>query len=232
MKGESWCSSEWSLLRFWKGQSTGSCVCGCARITVDEMLAKRGNYQWLEQKHHFMQWLFPKATNGVSGACAPTLTSRAAKALAADPACSSRVMNAYRMILDFWGLELLDEETGAVRKGPHCAERFRNIVAHEHNYLRITRVLVSMGMMGWTYLQGPLVELLIEETAPGGALEGALSRGALLRYWIPAVKGRYAGETWQKRLRTRAKALGIPELSPDEVPESPYFRPGTKAAMR
>eukprot|EP00756_Hemistasia_phaeocysticola_P036306 Hpha_TRINITY_DN16635_c0_g1::TRINITY_DN16635_c0_g1_i1::g.180132::m.180132 len=229
---EGWHSSEWLLLRFWRGKSTGHCVCGCARITVDEMLAKRGNYQWLEQKHHFMQWLFPKATNGVSGACAPTLTTRAAKALSLDPSCSARVMNAYRMILDFWGLELLDEETGAVQRAPHCAERFRNIVVHEHNYLRITRVLVSLGMGGRIQLLGPLVELLIEEVAPGGALEGALSRGALLRYWIPAVKGKCAGESWQKRLRQHARNLGIPELSPDEVPESPYFRPGTKAAMK
>eukprot|EP01065_Artemidia_motanka_P002855 TRINITY_DN11361_c0_g1_i1.p1 TRINITY_DN11361_c0_g1~~TRINITY_DN11361_c0_g1_i1.p1 ORF type:complete len:530 (+),score=145.32 TRINITY_DN11361_c0_g1_i1:80-1669(+) len=230
---EGWEPGEWSLLRFWRGLSTGHCVCGCAQLYVDEMLAKRGNYQWLEQKHHFMQWLFPKETNGISGACAPTLTPRAARELARDPVCSDRVRAAQRMILDFYGIELLDESTGAVQRGPHFYDRMLNLATREHNYLRITRVLVSMGMLGRGAVQGPLVELLIEEVGVGGSLEGPLGRGALLRYWVPAVRGRAAtGEQWQRRLRQRCREFGVAELSPDEVPESQYFRPGTKAALR
>eukprot|EP00666_Eupelagonemidae_sp_cell4sb_P006730 gene6730-20712_t len=85
------------------------------------MLAKGGNYAWLEQKHHYVQWLFPKQTHGVSGACAPTLTPRVAKELARDAGCSARLVAAYALMLDFWGLELADEETGAVRPARHAA---------------------------------------------------------------------------------------------------------------
>eukprot|EP01062_Namystynia_karyoxenos_P049318 TRINITY_DN37749_c0_g1_i1.p2 TRINITY_DN37749_c0_g1~~TRINITY_DN37749_c0_g1_i1.p2 ORF type:complete len:518 (+),score=126.51 TRINITY_DN37749_c0_g1_i1:82-1554(+) len=229
-----WERGEWVLMRFWRGERVGDCVCGCARISVDEMLSKRGNYQWLEQKHHFMQWLFPKAQNGVSGACAPTLTPRAAAVMVADAAVRARVTAAYRMILDFWGLDLEDEETGALAKAPHCGERMQNVAAREHNYLRITRVLISIGMLGRAAWQGPLVELLISEVAPGGLLAGQeVARGALLRYWVPAVRGRTAdGTPWQRHLKARCREAGIPDLAPDEVPESPYFRSCTKAAMR
>eukprot|EP01062_Namystynia_karyoxenos_P009971 TRINITY_DN1352_c3_g1_i1.p1 TRINITY_DN1352_c3_g1~~TRINITY_DN1352_c3_g1_i1.p1 ORF type:complete len:681 (+),score=221.24 TRINITY_DN1352_c3_g1_i1:94-2136(+) len=206
------------LVRFWQGTGEADCVCGCARLSVDGILAKRGKYPWLEGKHHYVQWLFPKAVNGVSGATAPPLTAGDAAIMAADPECDRRLTKAYDMMLDFWGLELVDDSSGEVRKAPHWEERFANIEKHDHNYLRISRVLISLNMRGRRAMAGPLVELLLGEVADGN-LPGA--RSSLLKYWIPCVKGAEG-----QRLRQAARDRGL------VADESPYFRSGCRAALR
>jgi hypothetical protein len=51
------------------------------------------------------------------------------------------------MMLDFYGFTL-DQATGAVARSAAHAPRFRNLLAHSHNNLRITRILKALGEYG------------------------------------------------------------------------------------
>eukprot|EP01065_Artemidia_motanka_P047560 TRINITY_DN7471_c1_g1_i1.p1 TRINITY_DN7471_c1_g1~~TRINITY_DN7471_c1_g1_i1.p1 ORF type:complete len:691 (+),score=184.26 TRINITY_DN7471_c1_g1_i1:73-2145(+) len=203
------------LVLFWQGQCEADCVCGCSRIGIEAMLAKRGKYLWLEGKHHYVQWLFPKAVNGVSGAAAPPLNSADAAVLAADQDAYKRLIRAYDMMLDFWGFDLVD---GQPRKAANWEERFQNIERHDHNYLRISRVLISLNMRGCRELVPPFVTVLLDAVAEG-ELPGAKS--SLLKYWIPCCKGAEGN-----RLRERARKRGL------VAEQSPYFRDSCRAALK
>jgi len=59
------------------------------------------------------------------------------------------------------------------------------ICSHRHNYQRITRILMSVAMLGASYLQVPLVTALINEIFVHKTLPNAAS--SCQNYWIPSV---------------------------------------------
>jgi len=63
-----------------------------------------------------------------------------------------------------------------------------HICSSQHNYQRITRILCSVGMLGASYLQAPLVSTLIDEIFLHRTLPNAAS--SCRHYWIPAVLDR------------------------------------------
>ncbi|XP_049327725.1 opioid growth factor receptor-like [Astyanax mexicanus] len=68
-------------------------------------------------------------------------------------------------MLDFYGIQLLDEKTGKV-----CCiklkwkERFENLNRNTHNNLRITHILKSLGILGFQHYQAPLVKFFLHQT--------------------------------------------------------------------
>jgi len=66
----------------------------------------------------------------------------------ASTECRDRVKKSYALFLDFLGIALVDEDTGAVERTPGFAARFENLRTRGHNFLRITRVLKFLGEVG------------------------------------------------------------------------------------
>lgn len=60
----------------------------------------------------------------------------------------ARVLQSYRLMLDFYGMELVSEATGEVRRGRNWEAQYANLNAYSHNYLRITRILKFLGEVG------------------------------------------------------------------------------------
>lgn len=50
---------------------------------------------------------------------------------------------------EFYGFEVVDAATGELVRAKNCRERFRNINDNPHNLLRISRILQSLGQMGF-----------------------------------------------------------------------------------
>jgi hypothetical protein len=95
---------------------------------------------------------------------ADPLTVQEAKLICDDFDCAIRILKSYRMMLNFYGLELVDENTGEVRRHPLIwRNRFRNLLNRSHNNLRIDRILQSLGQLGFARYKTPLVELLKNE---------------------------------------------------------------------
>ena len=109
-----------------------------------------GDYDRLEVHHGYIQWLFPIREPGMNP-MQPPLTLAEAKAIAADPDAVARLVRSYELMLDFYGFKLVDKATGAVGRHDGWKARFANLAARFHNNLRITRILKSLGEMGFEH---------------------------------------------------------------------------------
>jgi hypothetical protein len=140
----------------------------------------------------YIQWLFPLyeygmqpaiqslTHTGVNQAC-PPLVAKEAEVLRKDPECQQRLFRAYQMMLDFYGMEMANSETGEIRRSTiwqgketrkttlsmrlsnEPSDRYRNLNSAPHNFLRITRILKALGDLGFQRYQKPWLDFLITE---------------------------------------------------------------------
>ena len=114
------------------------------------------------------------------------LTKDGAAKIRADEAASRRVIRSYRLMLRFYGLKLADERTGRVERDPDgFEERMGNLNVSAHNWLRVSRILTSLGELGFQRYKRPFLE----------ALNAAVDDGTLARaarsyndFWRPLVE--------------------------------------------
>ncbi|KAM7287584.1 opioid growth factor receptor-like protein 1 isoform X1 [Ixodes scapularis] len=96
-------------------------------ILIEDMLSQWwGKYDILETNHDYMPWLFPTRGKSTNPAC-QRLQLHEAQSMKQDPVVQARLIRSYKMMLDFFGLELLDEAKGVVDKAPHWEIRFLNL---------------------------------------------------------------------------------------------------------
>lgn len=124
-----------------------------------------------------------------------------AEAIRSDPKCQERVLRSYEMMLDFYGMKLVDRNTGTIARAEHYKKRYRNLNYSSHNYLRITRILKCLGELGFEHLKAPFVEFVIREILEHGKLRNAFS--SCSNYWLETIRD----ETHRRRLRALIKNL-------------------------
>ncbi len=109
-------------------------------------------YGMLEAHHGYIQWLFPIREEGMNSQ-SQRLHKHELDAIVANPTARARVLKSYRLMLDFYGLVLLDSTTGQLAHNENFKERFYNLNTSGHNYLRITRILKCLGELGYEHLK-------------------------------------------------------------------------------
>ncbi|NWV57645.1 OGFR factor, partial [Daphoenositta chrysoptera] len=114
--------------------------------------------------------LFPLREHGMNWRARP-LTCQEIQAFRKSKEVMDRFIRAYKLMLGFYGIQLVNEETGELKRAENWAERFENLNRFSHNNLRITRILKCLGEMGYEDYQVHLVkffltETLVEETLP------------------------------------------------------------------
>jgi len=164
-----------------------------------------GNYDLLEMHHGFIQWIFPIRERGVNYQ-AQVLQLHEANAIKADETMRGRVLNSYRMMLDFYGMVLVDPTTGEICRSATYRGRYRNLNVSWHNYPRITRILKSLGELGWDHLQAPLCRHLVDESFGTGALS-AMKR-SLEDYFLQVVRDGKQREVLEARIKKLKKGKG------------------------
>jgi hypothetical protein len=101
----------------------------------------------LEAVHDFIQWLFPLPEPSQFNANAPLLTEQDIAAFKSDPTLQANLMKSFERILAFLGLSLSAQ--GEVMEGHNFTARVRDVWASpNHNWLRITRILRSLMLLG------------------------------------------------------------------------------------
>lgn len=65
----------------------------------------------MEAHHGYIQWLFPIREPGLNHHAEP-LTIYEAKAIKEDPVLQGRIVTSYELMLDFYGMKLVDKTTG------------------------------------------------------------------------------------------------------------------------
>ncbi|XP_043108182.1 opioid growth factor receptor 2 [Puntigrus tetrazona] len=146
-----------------------------------------GDYYLLEDVHSYIQWLFPIQEPGVNWR-AHVLQKNEIKLFRKDKKAKKRLVKSYELMLDFYGIRMVDESTGEVERSDNWKDRFRNLNSHTHNSLRITRILKCLGILGLKHYQAPLVKFFLNETLVEGQLENV--KQSALDYFLFAVLDR------------------------------------------
>ncbi|KAL4648942.1 opioid growth factor receptor-like protein 1 [Arapaima gigas] len=147
----------------------------------------RGNYTRLERVHSYIQWLFPLREPGLNH-YAVELTQREIEEFHRSSEAKRRLVESYELMLDFYGIKLIDKETGEVQRAKNWQERFSNLNKNTHNNLRITRILKCLGELGFEHYQPPLVHFFLKETLIQGTLRNV--KRSMLDYFLFAVRNK------------------------------------------
>jgi hypothetical protein len=133
-----------SIVRFYAGKGTDS-----GGRTIEEVWDF--GYRQLEIVHDYIQWLFPLPKPSAYNPEAPLLTPRTALAFRTSEELRGRLSRSIELMLRFYGFETARAADGGLRIGQtkEFSERSRNwITPHNHNHLRLTRILESTRLLG------------------------------------------------------------------------------------
>ncbi len=126
------------------------------------------------------------------------------EAMRSSPGIIQRVIRSYKLMLDFYGMRLLDEKTGLLDRvlPPRTFERrYRNLVREyislnttfirilnfllesSHNNLRISRILKCLSEMGLEHLNVGFVLHVLNEQSEHKELVTGMLKGSMDRWW-------------------------------------------------
>lgn len=133
-------------------------------LHIDELLDTwQNDYETMEKNHTYIQWLFPLREQGMNFH-ARLLTCREIQAFKKSKEVMDRFIQVYKLMLRFYGINLINEETGELRRAENWRERFHNLNLRNHNNLRITRILKCLGELGFEHYQVHLVKFFLAES--------------------------------------------------------------------
>ncbi|XP_053385212.1 opioid growth factor receptor-like protein 1 [Mercenaria mercenaria] len=144
-----------------------------------------GDYRLLEVHHGYIQWLFPIRESGLNWH-AQELQQHEIKKLQKSRTAMKRILTSYKMMLDFYGMKLENEEDGTIVRAENWRDRFRHLDRSYHNYLRITRILKSLGEFGYEHLKKNFVKFILYEGLEEGTLSNLID--SCVKYWIGVLK--------------------------------------------
>ncbi|KZO97618.1 hypothetical protein CALVIDRAFT_562958 [Calocera viscosa TUFC12733] len=180
----------------------------------------RGDWDKLEWRHDFVQWLFPIREQGMNPRARPLQVHEIGR-MKDDEEVMKRFRESYEIMLAFYGLRLVDPETGEldVTVAPEKSDggwpaRFYNLEHSMHNYLRITRILKSLHELAHAhYIPSFLLAILaLQHPAPDDAHPAArLKTGGLVRsmdgYWRHCIRDAGTRE-WVRATLERVRREG------------------------
>jgi hypothetical protein len=165
------------LVEFYRGKSADA-----VGRTLQELWAWDDGR--LEEVHDFIQWLFPLPEASAFNPRAPVLTADDIAAFRAEPALRENLLRSFARILAFLGLTAAAD--GTVTEGPNFAAREPEVWADpNHNWLRVTRILRSLHLLGLEEQSRALFAWL---KAAHDARRYPVP-GDTFRYWAEAASG-------------------------------------------
>jgi len=147
----------------------------------------KGDYNELEHNHRFIQWLFPIREHGMNYLAQP-LQLHEIELMTASEEVMSRLRTSYAIMLDFYGMELEDEETGLLCRSPSYRARYRHLCRSFHNYLRISRILKCLSELGLETLNVGFVLHVLSEQCEHGNLITTSLRNSMDQWWINCIR--------------------------------------------
>ncbi|KAF8158365.1 opioid growth factor receptor conserved region-domain-containing protein [Crassisporium funariophilum] len=201
-----------------------------------------GDYDKLEYKHGFIQWLFPIREYGMNYESQP-LQTHEIEAMKVDPIIVERVIESYRLMLDFYGMRLVSAETGLVDRvlpPRNFAARYRNLVRSSHNYLRISRILKCLSEMGLERLNAGFLLHVLSEQSELHELDSRGICSSMDKWWANCIRAEeerlWIGETiqnvrlaeegyvftrrdYEKALQNRAESGKLGSVGEESLPQ-------------
>ena len=118
----------------------------------------RFSHDELEDIHDYIQWLFPLAERSAFNPGAPVLDDATIERFRADETLRRNVERSLDVMLDFYGFA---RDENRIVQSPAFAERAANwLTPGNHNFLRLTRILKSLTLLGLEERAAQLLERL------------------------------------------------------------------------
>jgi hypothetical protein len=145
------------------------------------------SFDELERHHDYIQWLFPLPEPSGANADAPLLSKEDIAAFESDDeSLRKALLQSFRMMMRFYGLDLWEGRPDIkVARGTRFAER-RDVwlTRGNHNFLRISRILRSLTLLGLGAHATAFLKCLEGIYAENAGTIGETTMG----YWRRAVK--------------------------------------------
>ena len=127
------------LIAFYRGQAPDA-----AGRRIDEIW--RWDFRRLEIAHDYIQWLFPLPEPSRFNTAAPCLAAAEARRFHSDSDLQARLGLSLDLMLKFYGLARRGQ--AIVRGGEFAARAADWLTPLNHNHLRLTRILLTLGYLG------------------------------------------------------------------------------------
>jgi hypothetical protein len=128
-----------TLLAFYSGE--GKDVAG---RRLDDIW--RFSHAELEDNHDYIQWLFPLTEGSAFNPDAPILDAATIERFRADESLKHNLERSLGVMLAFYGLEIAGDR---IVRAASFAERSANwLTPSNHNFLRLTRILNTLSLLG------------------------------------------------------------------------------------
>jgi hypothetical protein len=153
---------------------------------LDDVLAF--NMDELENNHDYIQWLFPLAVPSGVMPAAPLVDAECRRAFRRDEQLRAALRRALDRMLDFYGLALAGPaDAPRIDRGWNFSERSPNwLRPRDHNFLRLTRIMASLDLLGDPLLAAALQGCLERLYGEYPSLIGETTIG----YWRGAIRPR------------------------------------------
>jgi len=144
-------------------------------------------YEFLEENNNYMEWLFPiYGSAGINPHTKP-LSMQEAELIKNNVQTSIRVVKSYKLMLNYFGMKLENDLTGQVTREPEVWQaRYCQINTRTNNNIKITRMLKSLGQLGFERYQKMFVQHLKTEIEDNGLLKNC--RDNYKNYWSTYLK--------------------------------------------
>ncbi len=109
------------------------------------------DYAKLEYTHDYIQWLFPLIAQSRFNRDAPTLTPEVIQTFRSSYELKQNLLKSLVLMLGFYGLTLSSNDSNkiVIVKNDNYSERKKQwINLRNHNYLRLTRILTCLKLLG------------------------------------------------------------------------------------
>lgn len=109
------------------------------------------DYQELEYTHDYIQWLFPLKEKSRFNRNAPVLNDEVIEAFRTSKKLRANLIKSLNVMLRFYGLQchkLNDTDIEIIKSEEYQARKLDWIERGNHNYLRLTRILTSLRLLG------------------------------------------------------------------------------------
>lgn len=115
---------------------------------IDDILS--WSDEQLEDVHDYIQWLFPLPEKSSYNSSAPLLTEDDVNAFKESPQLRKNLLRSFARLLEFYGFyAIVDCKNRKIIRSDEFEEKSQNWLIHRnHNFLRITRILKSLILLG------------------------------------------------------------------------------------
>lgn len=144
------------------------------------------DHEKLEYIHDFIQWIFPLTEPSSFNWNAPILTGEEISSFRSSQELKDRLLRSFDLMLGFYGyMRLEDKGNVEIAKSSNYEARIREwATPYNHNFLRITRILKSLTILGLSIYAEKFLEALEKLYSEKQSIIGAIS----LQYWQAAIR--------------------------------------------